>query len=417
MAFKRFLLLLVVLNLALVVNVACADEDRGAGFGGPNATENILKEDAEKKRGFITERITQPWFDWKKKIQQKYGLALGFDYSSVYLKSSETGFSGEDNAAGGMVRFFGSWELIGRGTKDSGAIVWKVEHRHKYTDNSPNSLGFDQGIVGLIEAPFSDQGFRVTNLFWRQRLNDGKVTLVGGFLDVTDYVDVFALGSPWTGFLNFAFSTGSTTMFTPDDATLGFAAGAMLTDELYIIGGLTNAYSDPTDPFDSAKDFFNENEYFKTIELGWTQSQDRIYLDNTHVTFWHVDDSVAAGTPGGWGAAFQFVTFINKNLMPFVRAGYADDGGTLMEKSVSAGLAYQKIAGRDVLGIGFNWGEPNEDTFGPGLKDQITLEMYYRFQLAEQIALTPDIQYIQDPATNPNENSLWIFGLRARLAL
>jgi len=130
-----------------------------------------------------------------------------------------------------------------------------------------------------------------------------------------------------------------------------------------------------------------------------------------------VDDSTAAGTPGGWGVAFHFITFINENLMPFVRAGYADDGGTLMEKSVSAGLAYQKIAGRDVLGIGFNWGEPNEDTFGPGLKDQITLEMYYRFQLAEQFALTPDIQYIQDPATNPSEDSLWIFGLRARLAL
>ena len=88
-----------------------------------------------------------------------------------------------------------------------------------------------------------------------------------------------------------------------------------------------------------------------------------------------------------------------------------------MGKSVSAGLAYQKIAGHDVLGVGFNWEEPNEDTFGPGLKDQIILEMYYHFQLAEQFALTPDIQFIQDPALNPSENSLWIFGLRMRLAL
>ncbi len=88
-----------------------------------------------------------------------------------------------------------------------------------------------------------------------------------------------------------------------------------------------------------------------------------------------------------------------------------------MEKSVSVGLGYQKIAGRDLLGVGLNWGEPNEDTLGPGLKDQITLEIFYRFQLAEQFALTPDIQYIQDPALNPNEDSLWIFGLRARLAL
>lgn len=144
MTFKRYLSLLVILNLVIVVNVVRADEDQGAGFGGPNATENILDEDTKKKGGFITERITQPWFDWKKKIQQKYGLALGFDYSAVYLKSSKTGLSGDDNAAGGMVRFFGAWDLIGRGTKDSGAIVWKVKHRHKYTDNSAvNFLQFN----------------------------------------------------------------------------------------------------------------------------------------------------------------------------------------------------------------------------------------------------------------------------------
>ncbi len=409
--------LLAVLNLALAVNGVRAEDNQGAGFGSPNAAENIIKEDAKIKGGFITKRITQPWFDWKKKIKKDHGISLGIDYTTVYFKSSESGFSGDDETAAGMVRFFGSWELVGRGTKNSGAFVWKVEHRHKYTDIPPQSFGFDQGIVGLIEPPFSDQGGRVTNLYWRQHLNDGKVTLLGGLLDVTDYVDVFILGIPWSGFMNLAFSTGTSTIFLPNDAATGFAGGAMLTDEIYIIGGIANAYTDSTDPFDTVNDFFSENEYFTSFELGWTQSQDQIYLENTHLTFWHVDSSIPAGTPGGWGTAFQYVTFINENLMPFIRAGFADDGGTLMEKSVSVGLGYQKIAGRDLLGIGLNWGEPNEDTLGPGLKDQITVELFYRFQLAEQFALTPDIQYIQDPALNPNEDSLWIFGLRARLAL
>ena len=157
---------------------------------------------------------------------------------------------------------------------------------------------------------------------------------------------------------------------------MGFAGGAMLTDQIYIIGSVANAFTDSTAPFDTVNDFFDKNDYFTSFEMGWTQSQEQIYLENAHVTFWHVDDSVLAGTPGGWGLAFQYVTFINENLMPFVRAGFADDGGTLMEKSVSIGLGYQKIAGRDLLGIGLNWGEPNEDTFGPGLKDQITVELF-----------------------------------------
>ena len=64
-----------------------------------------------------------------------------------------------------------------------------------------------------------------------------------------------------------------------------------------------------------------------------------------------------------------------------------------------------------------NWGEPNEDSLGQDLDDQYTFEVYYRLQLTEQLALTPDIQYLVDPAQNPDEDKLWIFGLRARLAL
>jgi len=70
----------------------------------------------------------------------------------------------------------------------------------------------------------------------------------------------------------------------------------MLTDNIYVIGGITNAYADPTDPFDDSFDrFFNDGEHFKSLEIGWTESQQRMYQDNTHVTFWHVDDSTAAG--------------------------------------------------------------------------------------------------------------------------
>ena len=56
-------------------------------------------------------------------------------------------------------------------------------------------------------------------------------------------------------------------------------------------------------------------------------------------------------------------------------------------------------------------------TFCPGLDDQYSFEVFYRFQLTEQLAITPDIQYLVDPALNPDEDKLWVVGLRARLAL
>ena len=388
-----------------------------ANFGGPNAVGNIIEDDARSKAATITRRATQGWFDWKQKLQEDHGFSLGIDYTPVYLKSSENGASGEDKASSGMLRIFGSWDLLGRGTKNTGSLVYKASHRHSYTDVVPQEFGFDQGYVGLIEAPFSDQGTRWTNLYWRQRLNEAQTTVLAGMLDVTDFVNVYALASPWTGFMNFAFSTGSASVFIPNDATLGIAGGTMLNDNMFLIGSLANAYTDSTDPFATVDDFFSENEYFSSVELGWTRSQGRIYQDNMHVTLWHVDESVPAETLGGWGVAFNYSRSLEDDrFMPFIRGGYAHDGGTLLQKSLSLGFGYNTFGGRDQLGIAANLGQPNENSFGPGLEDQYVFEAYYRWQLSEQFALTPDIQYLIDPALNPDQDRLWIIGLRGRLA-
>ncbi len=399
--------------LMLFANVSVA-----ANFGGPDAVENTIESDAASKPAAVEERFLDGWFDWKSGLQKDHAISLGIDYTPVFLRSSENGASGDNSASSGMVRFFGSWDLVGRGTKDTGAVVWKVEHRHKYTDVAPQSFGFDQGYIGLIEPPFSDEGGRWTNFYWRQRLNGGNATVLAGLLDVTDFLNLYSLTSPWTGFMNFAFSTGSQTMFIPNDATTGLAGATMLNDNIYVMASIANAYTDPTKPLDTFSDFFSEREYFTSFELGWAPSKDMIFFENAHLTYWHVDESVPAGTPGGWGLAFNYSKSLNDNtLKPFVRGGYAKDGGTLMQKSLGAGFGYNTFGGRDELGVGVNWGQPNENSFGPNLDDQYVIETYYRYQLTQQLAITPDIQLLIDPAQNPNHDRLWVFGLRARLAL
>jgi porin len=376
-------------------------------FGGPDNVENLLRADREVDRSLLDR-----WEGWKDGLQGKRGLSFSVDYSAVYLGADHS--PGEDDAGGGMVRFFGAWDLTGRGSKITGALVWKVEHRNAYTNVPPSDFGFDLGYIGIFEPPFSDQGLRLTNLYWRQRWRaNTPVTAVGGWVDVTDYLDVYALASPWTGFSNFAFSTGSNTIPVPDEG-LGVAAAAMLTDKVFLIGGLADSNSDPTDPLNGFDTFFGDREYFKHIEIGWTPSHGQVYLDNAHLTIWHADDRTDAGTPGGWGANFSFTRHLKERWLPFVRVGYAEDGGSLMQKSVSIGFGYQRNRGQSLLGVGVNWGEPNETTFGPGLDDQYTAEVFYRWQIAREVALTPDLQYLKNPALNTGQNSIWVFGLRAR---
>ena len=228
----------------------------------------------KKANPLYESRLLNPLRKWRDGMAEKTGFNWSIDYSALFMGVSDS--PSEDNASGGMVRFFGFWDLVNRGGPNKGSLNWKVEHRHKYSDIPPSALGFESGYAGIFEPPFSNQGSRLTNLYWKQYLAEGKWAAVGGFLDVTDFVDVYLLASPWTGFNNFVFSTGAAAMDLPNDATLGAAAGGMITQNLYLQAGIADANADPTDPFDGFESVVDDSDFFKWVEVGFTPGQDKI---------------------------------------------------------------------------------------------------------------------------------------------
>jgi porin len=405
---------------ALACSLALADDakpQRGENFGGPNAVGNQIESDREQTLLGRGVAFGKSWDAWKSGLQQDHGFGLGGDYTGVYLNASETVPGGRDSTGGGIFRLFGSWDLIGRDSGNTGSLVWKFEHRHGYANPAPSPLWAvtEVGYLGLMNPPFNDTEFRTQNLFWKQRFGEGRYSLVAGFLDVTDFVDLYGMVSPWLHFTNFAFSTGSATIDLPNDSGLGIGFGAMLTKQIYLLASWQDANGDPEHVFDSVGTFFDEKEYFKSVELGWTSGQDRIYVDNYHVTVWHKDKREEAGKPSGWGVNVSFARFINGTWMPFLRGGWSDDGDALLEKSLSGGLGYRLRNDKDLLGVGLNWGKPNPNQ-GAGDDAQYAAEVFYRLLVGKRINLTADLQYIKDPAINTAESSIWIIGARGRFA-
>jgi porin len=248
------------------------DVDRPGSLAGPEQVENRLHIDSNQVTPMFPSSFARGYFDWKDRIREDHGVSLGGDYSFAYLKATES--PGEDDAFGGMYRFFGSWEVTSDGEGNSGALIWKVEHRHAYGSNiPPASLGFEVGYDGLFLPPFSDQGARLTNLYWRQRMKGGNLVL-------------YMLASPWTGFFNFAFSTGSASMPVPNEG-LGLGLGGYLNDNLYMIAGFADSNSDPANPGDGFDTFFNDHEYFSHFEIGWNSTRATAFLNNVHLTLWH----------------------------------------------------------------------------------------------------------------------------------
>lgn len=376
--------------------------------------ERRISIDAMPGDPLFKSRTMDDWFARKARIEEKYGLSWGTDYNSVYMRATES--PGDKTGFGGSLRYFGVWNATERDDGTGGALIWKIEHRHAYGGKvSPQGLGAEIGYAGLLHLTSSDQKARLTNLYWRQRFAQGKWTFVGGWTDVGDYVDVYMLGSPWDSFMNYAFSTGSAAMPVPNEG-LALGAGGYIGEQLYLIAGFADSNSNPRRPGDAFDTFFDDREYFKHLEIGWAGKRPNQWLNNIHLTLWHADEREQAGVPDGWGANFSFSRLYADHWTTFLRLGYADDGGSILSKSISIGAAWSRVPGGNQLGFGFNWGEVNESTYGPGLPDQTTVEVYYRMQLWEELAITPDIQYIRDPALNPDASSVWVFGLRARLA-
>ncbi|WP_261817052.1 carbohydrate porin [Vibrio gallicus] len=407
-------------RLTLSITVTCfSSMVFAANFEGPDSVGNTISE----------QKIPQK--SWRESLAEE-GLTFGLDYNALSLASKDGVAGNSVDASSGVVRFYGAWDLIGRDSGNTGGIVWKVEHRHAYSDTAPKGFGFigdDQiGYVGMIGSAFSDQGARVTNLHWKQKLNGGKTSIIAGWQDVTDYVDTYALASPWSGFSNLAFSTGAGSMGLPDDGVLALSAGHMLNDNFYVIAGIADANGKSDDIFDGFDTAFGSDaSYFTTLELGWTASQDQIFTDNFHITLWHFGDDTrhnlaypdTANTDGGQGINFSWSTFITPQIMPFIRGGISEGQVALYDKSVSAGFGYFGLgAPKNNLGFAVNWAEVNHQILQPisHSDEQWTAELYYNMQFGEHFQITPDVQIIKDPAFS-NKDSAVVFGIRARLFL
>ncbi len=395
-------------------SISGQDTTRAVEFSNPASVSSQLSEDTRPKKAFINWYFLDSLDEIKKRFYNRSGFTVNADYNSGVMVA--TNAIGNTVGASGVFRLYGKWNFVGRGTPHEGGLIFKVENRHRYTENPLREYSLlDVGFGGLMQSVYSDMGWGVTNLYWRQTIGgQDKAVIYAGFVDVTDWTDIYAVASPWQSFQNLVFATGSGTVggLYPFGA-LGLMANVWLSKEFYVIGGLIDPNGDPTRFWEGFETLFTRFETLKTLEFGYTpNSLSTVFLKNVHIVFWQVDKWGEGEFSNGWGVAGSASWMIG-NFLPFLRAGWAKDGVSFYEASVSAGFAYN-IAGPNTLGVGLNWNRPNANTYGTQFPDQYVSEFFYKLQLTHHSELTPNIQLIGNPAFNPGTNFLAVFGLRFR---
>lgn len=385
--------------LSLVLCTLAVPALAQGGLSGPSSVEADLTPgdgltDPQFRSDF-PRNVSSGWFAWKDRLAEQ-GLRFNIDYFALGMLSNAD--PGAGKASGGVARFFGSWQAT-----ETGSLTFKVEHRHAFGAVAPLFFGIDGGALS-INSGFNDKGTQLVNLFWTQRAEDKSWTLQFGQLDVTDFLDIYGLVSPWTSFQNLAFNTNPS-IYVPD-AGIGIAGGAKLGRNFYVVATLADADADQSDP---NLDVFSDGKLFKSLEFGYTRNFDRLYFDNIHLTVWESDESADGSRPKDKGAAFSAAWFFDNKWMPFFRAGVSDGTAAFYKRSVSTGVGYYR-RNTDLVGIGLNWAEAN------GIPaSQKTMEAFYRFSMSPGLQITPSFQYIESPLLDPSQSSIAMAGLRVRI--
>ncbi len=279
------------------------------------------------------------------------------------------------------------------------------------TEIPPSKLGAQFGSATQTGTGFSDFGSNLSELAWRQAHMGGRLRWVFGKISAVGWYTGHALSSPKRAFQSLALLS-SLTKAAPGRG-IGVGVGYQFNDRFVVLGGIHDANARTTqDPFDT----IGEREFLHSVEFRYyPTTPERHRWDAFRVQVWHQDARTSAGIPSSKGITFAASRLFADRWMPFIVGGVTDGDASIFKRDIAVGVGIGfKTTGtkaQDVLGIGIGWGDPPD----PALQDQISSELYYRFQILENIALTPSIQMIVNPAANPNETTVWVAGLRLRL--
>ena len=374
---------------------------------------NQLALDATPKVPLIetlrTDRALASWYEWKFDLFERYALQFSLAYSALAHHASETRPGKEDDAVGGVFDFGGTWAPFNRGGEWQGMLGFRIADQHKLgTKIAPAAFGDEIGSAWGTSLAFDDISLTVIEGWWEQRLGS-KSALRFGKLDASGVFDPATLGNPFEHFMGQTFNLNSSIAFPAEG--LGLLVNVEPLQNFSIMVGIVDSNGNGKDwNFDS---FFTEQEHLKLAEVSWFPDTG-LGRGEYHLTVWDSDERDDGMVPSGHGYTLYAAQRVG-GITPFLRYGHSSGGAAALKNMVATGIGFHQPFGRrsDGIGLGLSWGEP----FGENAREQYGVEAYYRIQLTRELAVTPDIQYIIDPARHPAADSTVVLSLRLRANL
>ncbi len=282
------------------------------------------------------------------------------------------------------------------------------------------------GINGDAEG---EQRVYLKELWYEHKLFDEKLTFTLGKIDLTGYFDSNAVANcENTQFLSPGFVHSAAIEF-PDGNGPGVRITYAPKDILDISFGWGQGEAD-WDELGHHSFFIGEaglHPRFGELQgnyrlYGWFKQHRR---DEGFVS-WNDQINGISDSRNGWGIGLSLDQAVTPQITLFVRAGYQDEKVYEFAWAWSVGAEVKgNYWGReaDALSIAYGIGMISDDykafqrfSGEPWFrKDESHLELYYRFQLNDHIAISPDLQVLWNAQGDARFDPVTVIGIRSTL--
>ncbi len=341
-------------------------------------------------------------------LHRDTGLRLGFAATALGLWANG---ADDPNGAAYDVDFMSSWTLVGRGTADTGVLVVTGEYRSEIGSDPASAVGPQLGTLINTTNAFNDRGWVVRDAYWLQRFNEGKVRVLIGRADTSDFVGQQPMQNVNAFFVNRHVSGNATVPSPGHGPTVGVSYRPG--DEFYVTGGVANAYNATTE---SEFDSISDGDFFYSAEMGWTPELEGRGRGRYSVMVWRIDERRENGfnSPSDDGVTLVAGQQLSDRFQVWGRYSYANGGTTNIRTLAQAGLGYSGLFGSpsNMTGVTVSLAEPRSGAS----RDETIIEAFQRLQVARFTQLSAGLQVVFDPGNNPAENQAELFFIRMRHA-
>jgi porin len=341
-------------------------------------------------------------------LYQDTGLRLGFAATGLALKAY-----GADDPSGSAydLDFMSSWTLVGRGTEDTGRLVATAEFRDKLGSDPASAVGPQLGTLINTTNAFNDRGWVVRDVFWLQRFNDGKLRLLIGRGDTSDYVGQQPMQNVNALFVNRSFSANPTVPFPGHGPMVGVSYRPG--DRFYVTGGVANGYGTTTQ---SGLSSISDGDFFYSAEAGWTPQVEGMGTGRYSVMVWRIDSRSENGfnSPSDDGVTLVAGQQLSNRLQVWGRYAYAGGETTNIRNLWQAGVGYGGLFGSpsNMTGLAVSYADPRSNAS----REEKVVEAFQRIQLSRFTQFSAGFQMVFDPGNNPDEDNFELLYARLRHA-